>query len=441
MELVGVWPQPQRVDLVLSLVGDVGGDHVVGEHVAGVEEVVVGLERQQRLVQAGRHLRHLGQLLRREVVEVLVDRVGGLGAVLDPVDARQEHGRERQVDVRRGVGAAELDPLGLGALLGQRDPARRRPVPLRVHEVHRGLVARDQPLVGVRGGVREGDDGAGVGQEPTDVPAADVRQPGVPGLGVEERVVALPDRLVGVHAGAVVLEQRLGHEGDRLAEGVADVLHHVLEGHQLVGHVQQGVEAHPDLTLPPGRHLVVVQLHRDAQGDERRRDLRAQVLVLVHRRDGEVALLGAGLVAEVRALVAAGVPGALDRVDHVHRRVAGVGVPDVVEDEELGLGAEVGLVGDAGGRQVRLRLLGHVAGVTGVGLAGDGVMDEAVDVERLAGPERVEVGGVGVRDQDHVRFLDLLEPSDRRAVEAVTVSEDILGHLAGGHGDVLDQTG
>src|SRR3569623_6281 len=50
----------------------VGVDLVLGEHVALEQELVVGLERFQRLAQAAAHSRHLGQLGGRQVVEVLV---------------------------------------------------------------------------------------------------------------------------------------------------------------------------------------------------------------------------------------------------------------------------------------------------------------------------------------------------------------------------------
>ena len=162
---------------------------------------------------------------------------------------------------------------------------------------------------------------------------------------------------------------------------------------------------------------------------------------MVHGRHREVALLGAGLVAEVRALVAAGVPHALDRVDHVERLVRPVLEADVVEDEELGLGPEVGGVGDAGRLQVLLGLLGDVPRVTRVALAGHRIGHEAVDHERLAGPERVDVGRRRVGHQDHVRLLDLLEPPDRRAVEAVAVLERRLAQHPRRDGDVLHDAG
>ena len=71
---------------------------------------------------------------------------------------------------------------------------------------------------------------------------------------------------------------------------------------------------------------------------------------MVHRRDREVALLVAGLVAEVGRprRLAPVFHDALDRVDEVVARVLVLVEADVVEDVELGLGPEVGGVGDAG---------------------------------------------------------------------------------------------
>ena len=112
-ELVGVGAEAEGVDLVGALVADPGVDEVVGEDATDAEEVVVGLEGVEGLLERAGHLRHLGQLLGREVVEVLVHRRRRLDAVGDAVEAGEQHRREGEVRVRRGVGAAELDPLGL----------------------------------------------------------------------------------------------------------------------------------------------------------------------------------------------------------------------------------------------------------------------------------------------------------------------------------------
>ena len=93
---------------------------------------------------------------------------------------------------------------------------------------------------------------------------------------------------------------------------------------QLVGHRDAAsVELHVDLALTGGGDLVVADLDLDARRLQREHHLRAEVRERVGRRDGEVALLVARLVAEVRALLAARVPRALVGVDVVEARSFG----------------------------------------------------------------------------------------------------------------------
>ena len=75
--------------------------------------------------------------------------------------------------------------------------------------------------------------------------------------------------------------------------------------------------------------------------------------------------------------------------------------------------------------QVGLGLLGDVARVAGVGLAGERVVDEEVQRQRLLAAERVDERRRRVGQQQHVRLVDLLEAADRRAVERETVGEDV----------------
>src|SRR6202044_679474 len=99
---------------------------------------------------------------------------------------------------------------------------------------------------------------------------------------------------------------------------------------------------------------------------------------------------------------AAGVPGALNRVEVVVALVRAGHEAGRVEDVELGLGAEERRVGDPGALEVVLRLAGDVARVAGVGLAGQRVVHEEGQVQRLVRPERVDYRGARVRDQQHV---------------------------------------
>ncbi|MCY1522735.1 hypothetical protein D9M68_576010 [compost metagenome] len=248
---------------------------------------------------------------------------------------------------------------------------------------------------------------------------------------------------MAVHAAGVVGEDRLGHEGRHLAVAARDVLHDVLVDHHVVGHAQQRRVLHVDLVLPGAGHLVVMDFHLHAGIHQFQHDFRTDVLQRVVGRHREVAFLVARLVAEVAAaegaLVRAGIPRALHRVDEV---VAAVGVlleADRVEDEELQLRPEVAGPGDAAVAQEMLGLLRHVARVARVGLAQDRVEHAADQRQRRNLADRIDEGGGRVRLQQHVRLVDFLESADRRAVEADTVLEQLLGQLRQADGKVLPQ--
>ena len=170
-------------------------------------------------------------------------------------------------------------------------------------------------------------------QQPADVVAAHLAGQRVAVL-IEELVDPInPERLVDVHAGAVVLEQRLGHEGHGVAVLIGDVLDDVLVEHHLVGHVDQGLEAHVNLGLAGRGDLVVLHLDLDAGLDELQHHVGAEILELVHRWHREVAALVAGTESEVGAAVPTGgavhpvraaIPDTLFRIDVVEPAVGGL---------------------------------------------------------------------------------------------------------------------
>ena len=185
--------------------------------------------------------------------------------------------RERQVGVARRVGAAQLHARGL-LLAGvvERHPHQRRAVAPRPRGVDRRLVARHQPLVRVHPLGEHRAHLARVAQLAGDERLADRGEVELV-VGVVEGVGAvLEQRHVGVHPGAVLAEQRLGHEG-----GVPAVLHGVLldrdpVGHAVVRHLQRRGVAHVDLVLG-GADLVVAVLHVHAQLLERQHGVAAHV--------------------------------------------------------------------------------------------------------------------------------------------------------------------
>ncbi len=83
-------------------------------------------------------------------------------------------------------------------------------------------------------------------------------------LGVEEGVaLASEQRLMDVHAAAVLVGQGLGHERGVDAVPHGDFLDNQAIGHGAVGHSESVGVAQIDLVLAGG-HLVVTGLHTDA---------------------------------------------------------------------------------------------------------------------------------------------------------------------------------
>src|SRR6185437_452427 len=117
---------------------------------------------------------------------------------------------EHQVAGLHRIGEAHLDAATLRA--GHvRDAATRGTIACRVGQHHRRLEARHQPLVAVGGGVGERVDRLGVLEDAADVPQRGLAQAAVQVAG-EQVLAVLRQRLVHVHAAAVVADQRLGHK-------------------------------------------------------------------------------------------------------------------------------------------------------------------------------------------------------------------------------------
>jgi len=78
--------EPDGIDLVLSLVLQPGLNHILGEHIASQQKVMILLQGVQRLIQRPRHRFHLGRLFGLQLIQVPVDRFGRLDLVSDRVN-------------------------------------------------------------------------------------------------------------------------------------------------------------------------------------------------------------------------------------------------------------------------------------------------------------------------------------------------------------------
>ncbi len=183
-------------------------------------------------------------------------------------------------------------------------------------------------------------------QDAADVVQARFTHPGVAVAG-KQGLIIFPQALVHVHTGAVVIEQRFGHEGHGLAVFARHVANDVLVPDQLVSHVHQGIETHIDFGLATGGHFVVLRFNPNADLLHHQHHLGADVVHAIGRRDREIALFVARLVAQVRTFFTAGVPLAFYRVDEVVTGILGGVVTDVVKNEKLGFRPKKRRVGNA----------------------------------------------------------------------------------------------
>ena len=405
---------------------------------------MVGFERVQHFLQTSGRGLHLDLLMRLEVVQVLVNRLGRDQLFLDAVQPRQQHRAHRQVRICRRVGTAELDALGFLALRVDRNADAGAAVALRIDQVDGRLIPRHEAAVRIRGGSAEGQQRGRVRQNASDVVNRGFAQVRIPVLLEEEVLAVVPKALVDVHAGAVVLEDGLGHEGDSLAVTARDVLGDVLVLHHVVRHFGQRVEPHVDLGLPRRAYLVVVDLDRHAQALERQHHVRTDVLQAVHGRHGEITLFVARLVAQVllpvRPFLAA-VPEAFFGIQVIVAVVVGLVEADAVQDVELRLRAEVGALGQSGGFQVRLGFLRHVPWIARVHLAGHRVLDVADNAQRRDRGERVLERRCRVRHQQHVALVDVLEAANARPVEPDAFAEGVRAEFPGRDREVLPEAG
>jgi hypothetical protein len=112
---------------------------------------------------------------------------------------------------------------------------------------------------------------------------------------------------------------------------------------------------------------------------------------------------------------------------------------DVIEDEELGFGAEERGVGHARVIEVQLGLLRDPSRVALVALFGDRVLHVAVEDECGDLGEGIEEGSGGVGDQQHVALVDGGPAADTGAVHTEAFFEAALFELADRIGDVVLQ--
>jgi len=244
---------------------------------------------------------------------------------------------------------------------------------------------------------------------------------------------------VNVHTRAVVAVQRLRHESSGTAVGVCHVVYAVFQGLNFVSLFHQSVELHADFVLAGSCHFVVVYFDNQAHFFHGVAHGGTDFVVMVERRNWEVATFDAWTVAFVAAFhVLVGHPRTLFGVDLEHG-TGDIGLElHLVENEELWLRADENGVADTGGLQVFLGTGSDGAWVAVIALHGRRFDDVAHQDQRRLFGERVQNGSAVVWQQDHVGGFDAFPASNGGAVEHFAVGEEVfIQRITGRHGHVV----
>ena len=337
-------------------------------------------------------------------------------ALFDALEAGGQQHAERQIGVAGRVGGAVLHPRrAFIAGFQGRHPHQVGAVDVRPRYIHRRLIARHQPLVGIDPLVGDQRYLRGVAQQPGDKPLALPRQ--VVFIIFVEKGVAFPakQRLVDVHPRTVVARQRLGHKGGVGGAALRQFLDGQPGGEDAVGHSQRIGVLQVDFVLAGGA-LVVGILHRHAHIGQ-----------IQHRIPPQVAGRVAGKLVEIARPV--------QRL-RLHR------VVQFLEIEELQLGADIVVVAQAGGPF-------QVAFQGGAGVARRGVALGPADVAEHPG-DGVALGApgqqgesVGVGIGPHIAFLVAHITLDGRAVEPHPLLQGVIQvvHIDGEPFEVAQNVG
>ena len=292
------------------------------------------------------------------MVEVLGGSLTRMDFIFNTIQAGHHQRRKAQIGVGRWVRETRLDAAALG-VGHKRDADRGRAVARAVGQFDRCLKTGHQTFVAIGSGVGDGIQGTRMLDDAADVVQGKVAQPSV-AVTSKQVFTVFPDRLVHMHARAVVARIGLGHEGGCFAVGIRHVPDHVLEHLSPVGALHQGAKAGANLVLASACHLMVEHLNRDAQRLKNERHFSAHVLGAVDRGHWKVAAFDRGTMAPVTAFeLGTRAPGSFVFVDFKEYLAWLIAPAHAVKNEEFRLGAEEGRVANAGSLEVGLGPLGN----------------------------------------------------------------------------------
>src|SRR5207247_2165531 len=195
----------------------------------------------------------------------------------------------------RRVRRAELKPFRFRTSGVSGNADRSRAVAGGIGQINRRFESWYEPLVTVCRRIGETSEGGRVFQDSTDEKQSRLAQASIT-IAREQRFPVFPERNVGVHARAVIGEERFRHERGRFVVFPRDVANDVFVILHRVAHHFQRREADVDLGLAGGGHFVMWFIDRDACFLQFERHLVPNILQRIHRPNVKITFLCSKLV-------------------------------------------------------------------------------------------------------------------------------------------------
>ena len=235
-----------------------------------------------------------------------------------------------------------------------------------------------------------------------------------------------PERLVNVHTGTVITNNRFWHKGSSFAVSCGNVVNNVFQHLNFVSFLNQGVEFNADFVLVSRCHFVVVYFNVQTNRHHGVTHSSTDVVRAVHWRNREVTTFNTWTVTQVTTFHHSfSVPGTFFRVDLVERTTHVRAPANVVKDEEFWFRTEECSITQTSRLQEFFSALGHRTRITLIALHGGRLNDVATQNQSCVFSERVQEWRSVVRHQNHVGFVNAFPTGNRGTIEHLTYFEEL----------------
>lgn len=364
------------------------------------------------------------KLIRRKVVEIIVNGMERMDIVIDEVKERNKKGREEEIRVGGRIREEELEKIRFRRGEEWNEEGRRK-VEWGIGKKKRRLIERKKKIVGVGGRVGEGIKRFWVIDEEENEVEEVLRKKRIL-IEWEGRIEVFKDREVKMNEGEIVEKERIRNEGWSFEIGIGKMMKEIFMNMNIVGVEKKSVEFSEKLVMR-GRELMVVILKSKKNLREKGKNLGKNVMKDVDWRKGEIEEIEERKMEEIEGLIIGVVVGWKLGDIEIEESIERIGIEiKIVEEEELGLREEIESIENEERFKIGLGIIGSSKRIKDVDLEGKRIKDIEENEKSGMGEERVDMRSLRIGNKKNVGLVDGIKEWDRREVENEKVEENVL---------------